>query len=181
MKKIYLKSYPMNVAKGLDHLYNEIIKQGGYAISSYKKEMEKIELMNYETGKKEKDSYFGDWLFLNFIIDNDAYYIQFDENPFFEDYFSKQPTDGKTISRDVYLEKIDKLFFDYRMTDEEIEEAAKKLLQYLKDQKYSKKHIEYKKQRIYNLYDGGYHYENVRVKERIEKVHKITGKEEAQG
>lgn len=173
MKKIYLKSYTLNVAKGLNYLYEEIKKEGGYMASSYKTKMEKIELINYESKKKETESYFGEWLFITFILNNEYYYVSFDENQFFEDNYTKQSVVNNTISRDVYMNNIPKIFFKYKMTDEEIKKASKNLLEWLKNQKYSKKHREYKRQRIYNLYDDGYHYEKIPVRERIEKIHKI--------
>lgn len=172
MKKIYLKHYPMNVAKGLSYLLEEIQNEGGYIVSSYKVSMEKIDLIDYETGEKETSGYFGEWLFISFVLNDDYYYAQFDRNPFFGGKYEKQPLKGNTISRDVYLSAMPD-FFDYNMNDEQIKEAAHNLLSWLKDQKYSEKHIEYKKQRVYNLYDNGYHYERIKVKERTEKIHKV--------
>lgn len=172
MKKIHLKNYQMNVAKGLSYMLEEIQKEGGYIASSYKTKMEKIDLINYETGEKETSGYFGEWLFISFVLGNDYYYVQFDNNPFFDDEFQKQPLKGDAISRDVYLSTMPD-FFDYGMSDEQIKEVVHNLLSWLKDQKYSEKHTEYKRQRVYNLYDGGYHYEKIKVKERTEKIHKV--------
>lgn len=172
MKKIYLKHYPMNVAKGLSYLLEEIQNEGGYIASGYKANMEKIDLINYETGEKEASGYFGEWLFISFVLNDDYYYVQFDRNPFFEDKYEKQPLKGNAISRDVYLSAIPN-FFDYVMTDEQVKDAAHNLLLWLKNQKHSEKHIEYKKQRVYNFYDDGYHYEKIKVKERMEKIHKV--------
>lgn len=172
MKKIYLKHYPMNVAKGLSYLLEEIQNEGGYIASSYKANMEKIDLIEYETGEKETSGYFGEWLFISFILNDDYYYVQFDSNPFFEDRYEKQPVKNNMISRDIYLSTMPD-FFDYKMTDDQIKEAAHNLLLWLKDQKYSEKYIEYKKQRVYNLYDDGYHYERIKIKERMEKIHKV--------
>ena len=172
MKKIYLKHYPMNVAKGLSYLLEEIQNEGGYIASSYKANMEKIDLIDYETGEKEISGYFGEWLFISFILNDDYYYVQFDSNPFFEDRYEKQPVKNNMISRDIYLSTMPD-FFDYKMTDEQVKDAAHNLLLWLKDQKYSEKHVEYKKQRVYNLYDDGYHYEKIKVKERTEKIHKV--------
>lgn len=172
MKKIYLKRYPMNVAKGLSYMLEEIQNEGGYIASSYKVSMEKIDLINYQTGEKETSGYFGEWLFISFILNDDYYYVQFNSNPFFEDRYEKQPVKNNMISRDVYLSTMPD-FFDYKMTDDQIKEAAHNLLLWLKDQKYSEKHIEYKKQRVYNLYDDGYHYEKIKVPERTEKIHKV--------
>lgn len=161
----------MNVAKGLSYMLEEIQNEGGYIASSYKASMEKIDLIDYETGEKEASGYFGEWLFISFVLNDDYYYVQFDSNPFFEDRYEKQPVKNNMISRDIYPTMPD--FFDYKMTDEQIKAAAHNLLSWLKDQKYSEKHTEYKRQRVYNLYDGGYHYENVKVKERTEKIHKV--------
>lgn len=49
-------------------------------------------------------------------------------------------------------------------------EAANLIYNILINAPYSEIHREYKKERVSNLYDGGYHYETIKAKERFNSL-----------
>lgn len=49
--------------------------------------------------------------YITFILDNTYYYLQLDDNPFFEFYYTKTPiNETGTYNKDTYLQEIDKNF-----------------------------------------------------------------------
>lgn len=111
-------------------------------------------------------------LYLSFVIDSSYYYMQLDENPFFEFYYQKTPIKNGRYSADVYLTELEKTwlydcFFMLDCAAADRREAANLIYNILVNAPYSEIHREYKKERVNNLYDGGYHYETIKVKERF--------------
>ena len=114
-------------------------------------------------------------LYLSFVIDNSYYYIQLGDNPFFEFYYQKTPIKDNRYSADVYLTELEKTwlydcFFKMDCAAADRREAANLIYNILVNAPYSEIHREYKKERVSNLYDGGYHYETIKVKERFNSL-----------
>lgn len=114
-------------------------------------------------------------LYLSFVIGNGYYYMQLDSNPFFEFYYQKTPIKDGRYSADVYLTELDKswlydCFFKMDCAAADRREAANLIFNILINAPYSEIHREYKKTRVDNLYDGGYHYETIRMKERFNSL-----------
>ena len=111
-------------------------------------------------------------LYLSFVIDDSYYYMQLDSNPFFEFYYQKTPIKNGRYSADVYLTELEKswlydCFFKMDCAAADRREAANLIYNILVNAPYSEIHREYKKTRVNNLYDGGYHYETIKTKERF--------------
>jgi hypothetical protein len=113
--------------------------------------------------------------YTNFILDDDYYYFQIDDNPFFPFYYTKTPIKNNKYSKDVYMEESKKeylydCFFEENPAQEDIKEAANILFNELTNAKYCEKSRHFKKIRVSNTYDAGYHYEKVYDPERIVEI-----------
>lgn len=90
-----------------------------------------------------KKSYYGEWLYICFIYNNDYYYYQLDVNPFFEFYYTKRPIEnGNKINRNCYSSKDDKKWWSdslwgWGRTPDEIKNAAQFIFDMLTGAKYS--------------------------------------------
>ena len=122
----------------------------------------------------------GNLTYITFILNGKYYYMQFDENPFFDFFYQKTKVNERNErSRDIYLEKLDKkwlhdCFIMLSMQKPEIaedrKEAANIIFNILTSAKESEKAIDTYRKRVPNYYNNGYHYETVREKERFEKI-----------
>lgn len=128
-------------------------------INELKKNLARYKLINNDP----VISSFADWHYIKFKIDNVYYYLQFDSNPFFPFYFNKIKLDNNSYSGDYCMEELKKedwlfdCFFKAGAAHEDIKEAANIIYNNLMMAPCS---VQYKeKKRVYNLYDGGYHYE----------------------
>lgn len=108
---------------------------------------------------------FAEWRYIKFRIDSTYYYLQFDSNPFFPFYFNKIALDNNnSYTGDYCMEELKKdwlfdCFFKAGAAKEDIKEAANLIYNILLQARHSIQHKE--KRRVYNTYDGGYHYEYV--------------------
>lgn len=115
--------------------------------------------------------------YLSFVLDETFYYIQLDENPFFEFYFSKTPLKNGKRSRDAVSQELKKdflwdCFFSTTKpaTDEDRREAAEMIFNQIVAAKNSTSRRDSTRRRVSNTYNGGYHYEIVYAPERMETV-----------
>lgn len=122
--------------------------------------------------------------YVSFIYDGFYYYVQFDENPFFEHMFHKIPVkkesdnvftyQGKYYIDNMELEdNIIEFLFKYDQTEKEIKEIASKLFDYLINEKPSERYYEYERRRVCNTFNSGYHYEKV-LKNGSNKITKLN-------
>lgn len=120
--------------------------------------------------------------YINFILNDFVYYIQIDNNPFFEDYIQKAKIDKKTKNEyltkyNYYMEEMQKTWFEKEniksfyltLTKKQIKKLANNLFEQIINSKESD--IVTNKQRFYNTFDNRYHYEY--VKEIRPKKYKI--------
>ena len=110
--------------------------------------------------------------YITFAYNEYIYSFSVNDNPFFPFYFSKTEIKNGKYSLDVYSSEDDKLWmhddlFSYFCTDMRIKETANIIFQKLISSRPSEHHVITKRKLVPNLYDNGYHYENVREKERI--------------
>ena len=173
MNKLYLRGVSLNNCKGLTELYNIIKQNGGYIVSDWREKIEPTYIYNYhDNDKLEIITYFTSYI--NFVLDGYLYYIQLEENPFFLGKLSKVKINDKMeASKDVYLDELDSVYFDYNMTKEEIKESALKLYEYVIKAKPSKKYVERTRKRVPNFYNDGWHWESVVKPERISTYKKV--------
>lgn len=113
--------------------------------------------------------------YITFVLDDIYYYIEIDDNPFFDHTYCKTPVENGKRSMDAYHEKLKTNFFwdcfvtvtGKRATKEDIKEAANLIFNEVVAAELSEKCIETRKIRVNNYFDNGYHYENVKEKERF--------------
>ena len=113
--------------------------------------------------------------YIDFVLDNTRYYFQIDNNPFFPVLASKTPVNNGKYSRDAVLGEcntdwaVDELILTTAGA-ETITATADKILEYLTGEIDSPIYRDGKKQRVQNVYDGGYHYEMIYRPERIATI-----------
>lgn len=111
--------------------------------------------------------------YISFVLDNQVYYYQIDDNPFFPFYYTKTPLrDGGKYSRDAALTEDNKewcfdCFLYAGCARGDIVEAANVIFNTLVNAKPTQIIRDSKRQRVPNRYDGGYHYETIYSPERV--------------
>lgn len=130
-----------------------------------KQELAKLESINNDPIQVTHTTY------ITFAYNEYIYSFSVNDNPFFPFYFSKTEIKNGKYSLDVYSSEDDKLWmhddlFSYFCTDMRIKETANILFQKLISSRPSEHHVTTKRKLVPNLYVDGYHYENVREKER---------------
>ena len=116
--------------------------------------------------------------YTSFIYENNAYYIELDDNPFFDFHFWKTPVINGKRSKDAVGENLDKswLWDSFLYSDErraaadDRKEAANIIFNLLISAPECEKRIDTHKVRVPNTYNNGYHYETIKDKERFEKI-----------
>lgn len=161
MKKLYLRGVSLNNCKGFTKLYEIVEKNGGFIVSDWQEKIEPTYIYNYNDNEKlELVTYFTSYI--NFVLDGHLYYVQLNDNPFFPSYYEKKKIDSKgTASKDVYMNELNEIYFGYSTKDEDIEENAHRLFEFLKNAKLSERYHEYERKRVANLYDNGWHWEEI--------------------
>lgn len=114
--------------------------------------------------------------YISFAMNGLYYSYQLDSNPFLPFYYLKTPIENGTYSSDACLANEpkpwlnDNSFIRYGCSDSEIETAAQAILSLLLAAPQSTFRHDTKRTRVPNIYDSGYHFENVPVKERRLKI-----------
>lgn len=173
MNKLYLKGIELNNCKGFAELYNIIKKEGGYIVSDWQEKEEPTYIYNYnDIDKLELITYFRDYI--QFVLDGYLYYVQLNDNPLFIGRFSKVRINEKgEAAKNVYIDELDTVYFDYSMTEEEIKESAFNLYEYVTNAKPTKAYVERTKKRVPNIYDDGWHWEYITKFERKSTYKKV--------
>ena len=113
--------------------------------------------------------------YITFVLDNVLYYYQIDDNPFFPFRYSKTPLRGDSYSKDAAGMDAGKEWFEdcylfSGCTPEQIERAARSILDALLKVKFSPIMRDSTRRRVQNTYNSGYHYETIYRPERVGKV-----------
>lgn len=113
--------------------------------------------------------------YISFAMNGLYYSYQLDSNPFFPFYYLKTPIENGTYSADACLEDDPKSWavnalLGFGCSDSEIETAAQAILAQLLAAPLSTLRHDTQRTRVPNIYDSGYHFENVPVKERRLKI-----------
>ena len=168
-KAVELKSkvelYEQNINK---YSNAELIEKLKTALEKTRAEYEQAKAAadNEKPVKVEYTSY------IDFVLNDTRYYFQIDNNPFFPVLASKTPVKNGKYSRDAVLGEcntewaIDELILR-SATDTTVKTTAARILEYLTGEKNSPIYRDGKKQRVSNIYDGGYHYEMIYRPERV--------------
>ena len=168
-KAVELKSkvelYEQNINK---YSNAELIEKLKTALEKTRAEYEQAKAAadNEKPVKVEYTSY------IDFVLNDTRYYFQIDNNPFFPVLASKTPVKNGKYSRDAVLGEcntewaIDELILR-SATDTTVKTTAARILEHLTGEKNSPIYRDGKKQRVSNIYDGGYHYEMIYRPERV--------------
>lgn len=113
--------------------------------------------------------------YISFVYNGFYFYYQVDSNPFFNFLYIKTPVKDEKYSQNVCMEDdkkewVSDCFFSATCSKSDVEEAAKFIFNMLISAKPSIVRRDCKKQRVSNLYDGGYHYETIYSPERFAKI-----------
>lgn len=113
--------------------------------------------------------------YISFVYNGFYFYYQVDSNPFFEFFYIKTPVNDGKYSQDACLEEDKKewlydCFFSATCSKSDIKRGADLIFNMLVSAKPSIIRRDCKKQRVSNLYDGGYHYETIYSPERFAKI-----------
>ena len=170
MQKLYLKRYEITLCKGFAELYRLVKEHGGELMRDSNWPSFKIEPVEVhsqvDTEKIEGVFYFR--TYMHFKLGNHLYYVEFNENPFSDDHYLKEPIDNSNCVFGKYHgANLEKKYFWYDMSDEEIKQSAGQLFDDL---------INFKESKCYggqtetimvpNTYNNGFHKEEVRFNSR---------------
>lgn len=171
-KAIELKSRIERLEQNINKYSNtELIEKLKTAIEKTRAEYEQAKMAadNEKPVKVEYTSY------IDFVLNDTRYYFQIDNNPFFPVLASKTPVKNGKYSRDAVLGEcntewaVDELILR-SATDTTVKTTAARILEYLTGEKNSPIYRDGKKQRVPNVYNGGYHYETIYRPERVATI-----------
>lgn len=185
-EKLYLNSWSYNAARILSALAVIVENNGGeIQYSSYDKTYEltnrSIDNMILEKENAEILEKYGAEAndpiicthksYIKFVYNNDYYYYDVDDNPFFDFHFQKYPIENGKYDANRYgiedkKEWLFDCFFKCGCSDADITEAANLIFNTLVKSNYGALVTERK--RVPNYYDNKYHYENIHEKRMVE-------------
>lgn len=153
--------------KGLEKKEHKDIRSN--AIKEKEKDLKKLELINNDPIQITHTTY------ISFIYENNYYYYQMDENPFFDFYYTKTPIKNGKHSCDTLSTESEKTwlydcYLKVGCTENDIKKAAEYIFNMLVNYKCSNIRIDKKRVRVQNSYNNSYHYETIYEKERFASV-----------
>lgn len=188
MKKLYLKGWEFNSYLIINKLAEIVKSNGGKIVTDfpYINTYEKTEIVNRDIEENENEENANTIVlfknYINFVLNDVVYYIQLQDNPFFEDYILKEKAffdnDIYYVKYNHYMEQLSKNWIDseesiksyYKtLTPQEIEKLANNLYNQILSKPLSE--IVTTKKRVCNYYDNRFHYEY--IKEERNKKYKI--------
>lgn len=112
---------------------------------------------------------------IRFIYDGHMYYYSIDDNPFFDFHYTKTPVNDGEYSLDACLECDTKEWFldkhmSFRCSRYDLHAAAEWIFRMLTDSQDCAIMRSWRRIRVPNTYDHGFHYEKIYDKERKGKV-----------
>ena len=159
----YLKAWEYNTTLVLEKLatlveaHNGKVKSANKGFIEYQREDRE--------GSRREVSHLG---YMSFILDGYLYYIQFDENPFFDHFYTKSLIKDGKVAKNHYLDKLedrvrlDEKLMHYNCDEAIIENIAQAIFEALTEAPASRLVSETKREKVHNSYDGGYHWETVK-------------------
>jgi hypothetical protein len=98
---------------------------GRPAAATYRAELERLEAIN----NAPVETYYGDYMYISFLLNDTYYYYQVDRNPFFPFIYNKIPAPGGKLDRNHYSDNDAKqwlydCFFSWECSDADRKEAA---------------------------------------------------------
>lgn len=157
-QRLYLPAWEYNAARVLGCVA-ELVQDKGGEVAPWRNIM--ANNRTYEPDAEPRQIYGQSWI--TFIIGGIYYKFDFDDNPFFEDHFTKTPVKDGKVLRNLYADspikdwKYDCLF--RIASDEQCREIAEELLQKMLDANCSEVYYEKVRERVPNTYNDGWHWE----------------------
>ena len=146
LKVLYYNAWEYNSVRLIKRIEKLIFDNDGVIVSNYKKELENYKIIpSYRDGRTdETKAVYSNYLnYITFVVDGFLYYLQLDDNPFFEHYFSKEKIGSDLTSEYkhycIYLKR-DFLFdclYKFDCSPEEIKEIANMIFNQLLSSKES--------------------------------------------
>lgn len=168
-QKMYLRPLEYNFCKIMS-LLAEIVEENGGRVKPLKTALISDRgLDNKEFVRVTHTSY------ISFVLDEMMYYFQIDDNPFFPFYYTKTAIKDGKYSYDACLDETPKDWFVDEIwrsncSEETIRDAAQWIFEWLHNAPETQIIRDYKKVKVPNIYDDGYHTEKVMQPERIKTV-----------
>lgn len=159
---LYLKAWEYNTALVLKVLA-ELIEVNGGRVKPANKGFIEYQREDRE-GSRRLVSHLG---YMSFILNEYLYYIQFDDNPFFDHFYTKSLIKDGKVAKHHYLDKLeDKVqlnekLMHYNCDGELIGKTAQDIFMALVEAPASRLAVTKKRKSVPNTYDGGFHYEYV--------------------
>ena len=113
--------------------------------------------------------------YISFVLENNYFYYQVDNNPFFDFRYIKTPVkngsySGDACSMEDKKEWLYDCLFSWNCSDADIKEAAQQIFNMLYNAPCSVIRRDSCRKRVSNYYNNGFHYETVYAPERIAKI-----------
>lgn len=101
-------------------------------------ELERMEAID----NTPRETFYGDYQYIGFLLNDVYFYYQVDRNPFFDFYYTKAAAPGGRVDRNHYLDKDKKewlydCFFRWDCNDAECVEAASMIFNMLQNARFS--------------------------------------------
>ena len=183
MKHLYLRPVEYNMARILNEVRNMVVESGGKIVKDYNEPRSITETIfptdgvwgERSDGKEGETVEVNCVTYISFVLDGYYYYVQVDENPFFDFLLKKAKVVDDEVSLNTYLDKYDKSWLTDNLWDfgepyQAIQESATTLFEILKHSKECGKRLEYRIESVPNRYNDGYHRERVMCPERKNKL-----------
>jgi hypothetical protein len=138
--------------------YEIVNRQLLAAIQEKEEFVEKLERLNRPAAQAERakleewksidnspvKTYYADYMYISFMLNNTYYYYQVDRNPFFEFFYKKIPAPGGKMDRNHYMDHDKKewlydCFFSWDCSDVDRKEAANMIFNMLMNARHSVK------------------------------------------
>lgn len=110
------------------------------AAPEYRAELERLEAID----NTPIETYYGDYMYISFLLNDVYYYYQVDRNPFFNFLYNKIPAPGGKLDRNHYSDNDEKqwlydCFFSWDCSDADRKEAANMIFNMLMNARFSHK------------------------------------------
>ena len=140
-KKYLIENRTLSAAiREKEEFAEKLERLGRSAATEYRAELETMKQID----NTPVETYYGDYQYIAFLLNDTYYYYQVDRNPFFEFHYTKIPAPGGKTDRNHYLDNDKKewlydCFFRWDCSDADRKEAANMIFNMLMNARYSGK------------------------------------------
>lgn len=166
MKKLYLKPWDYNKAILLDMLDKYIVENGGELFGYYRPgTIIRSDHKGNDFGSAKSNHCDTFNSHSSFVLDGEYFYIEIDDNPFFDFHCQRIPLNangkyvGTYFSDNLNKQWVLDCLFGHNITETEMTEVFEMFKDAVLSMKKSARYYDKEKHRVPNRYDGRYHYE----------------------